>query len=149
MPLTEQDKSLHMIVGELVASSSLTLDAVARQTSVIESMQRDVQQTTRSFDRLEEGLKKTNQDIITLRDGMLTKEAMRHVGIDLDDADGHKMDMKHLREIREKHEENKPIGIEIKKAVLALIATGIVGWAGAAMWTGFTAEVAQVKESKK
>lgn len=135
------ERSLHLLVGELTATSRATSEAVRIQTAAIERLSREVQTSGNGFARLEEGLKRANADIITLRDSVVTPGTLRKFGLHTEDAAQTKLDLEHLRELRETSDSRRPIGDNVKQSVVVLVVVSILGWAGTALWKTVRIEI--------
>jgi len=146
-----EDNSLHLLVGELTATVKATSDAIAKQTSVMESLRQEVSQSTLSFSKLEMGLNHANNDIRKLRELVLTPDQLRQLGIALDDAVSVKLDMTHLRSLRTAHDERKPINVQVRSAVIAGILLAVFGYlTSTTNWFGFgKAQAASVSQGRK
>ena len=141
----DDEKNIYLRLGEMLGAQKSIADAVKHQTLKIDNLAREVQESASGFSKLADGLKAANKDIIAMRDSVITPDKLRKVGIDIDDADNHKLDMDHLRDLRESHEKNSPASRSIKTAIitaiLVLSATSIYSWASRAIWEGVKQEV--------
>lgn len=124
----DNNPQLLLLVGQLVEATKQTHETVNKQTGAIENLAREVQDSAHQFRSLEGKLKKTNEDIMSLRDSVVTPEKLRLIGIHIDQAEEHKKDFAHLRDLREAHEEINPVKKKIKTGVIIAILSAIIGW---------------------
>lgn len=124
----DNNPNLLLLVGQLVEATKQTHETVNKQTTAIENLSRDVQDSAHQFRSLEEKLKKTNGDIMTLREYVVTPEKLRAIGLHMEQAEEHKKDFAHLRGLREAHEETNPIKKKIKTGVIIAILSALIGW---------------------
>lgn len=126
--MADNDKShdLHFAVGELTAHIKLTQDSINRQTNSIEKLSVEVHQLSSKHSKLEHGLMKANEDIISIRDNMVTDEKLRNYGLRSDDQVEHKKDIEYLRKSRSKYERTRPFIFNAKRGIITAIASIIV-----------------------
>lgn len=124
----DNNPNLLLLVGQLVEATKQTHETVNKQTGAIENLAREVQDSAHQFRSLEEKLKKTNGDIMQLREYVVTPEKLRMIGLHMEQAEEHKKDFAHLRDLREAHEEINPVKKKIKTGVIIAILSAIIGW---------------------
>jgi len=136
----ETSNELHMQLGILIGSSQATNEALKQQTETIARLSGDIQQSVLKVDRLESGLTKTNQDIIALRNSVLTHDKLNRFGLHVDDADAIKLDLAHARASRMATEDRKPVRNQVRSVVIAGLVLSIAAWIGEAIYSETAAD---------
>jgi outer membrane murein-binding lipoprotein Lpp len=117
---------LHFAVGELTAHIKATQESINRQTSSIDKLSAEVHHLSAKHSKLEHGLLKANDDILTIKTHMLTKDQLRDYGLQSDDIQSHKEDMGYLRRARLRYEKTKPLIFNAKRGAITAIASVLV-----------------------
>lgn len=116
-----EDNKTHQLLGQLIEAQNNTTRTVSEMSQVVQA------HTTRLGD-FEHGLSRANQDLMRLRESMITPETLRRLGLDMDDHEAHRKDSEFLRSSRLSAEERKPI---MRSTITALITAATLG---AAVW---------------
>ena len=140
----ETSNDLHMQLGILIGTSQATNEALKQQTETIARLSGDIQQSVLKVDRLESGLTKTNQDIMTLRNSVLTHDKLNRFGLHTDDADAIKLDLAHARAARLAKEDRKPVHNQVRAVVIAGMVLAFVSWIGEAVYSEGAADVGMI-----
>jgi uncharacterized membrane protein YccC len=120
--------SSQRLLGQLIAKQDLTHETVAKQTRHIEDLTRSIGSFEHKLNTLSDGLVLANKDILTISKSCITPDKLRLVGIDIIQADQHRLDMAHLRDLRENHEEKKAFWSPVKIGIVIAIATALLTW---------------------
>lgn len=126
--MADNDKmhELHFVVGELTAHIKSTQESINRQTCSIDRLSTEVNQLSSKHSKLEQGLAKANEDIILIKNNMITEEKLNSYGLSSDDKRNHREDMTYLRNARHAFNKRKPIIFNIKRGVITAIASLVV-----------------------
>lgn len=126
--MADNDKTheLHFAVGELTAHIKSTQESINRQTASIDKLSVEVHQLASKHSKLEHGLTKANEDIMSIKNNMVTSDKLGDYGLKSYDQNGHKEDLEYLRKIRYKHEKTKPLIFNIKRGIITAIASIVV-----------------------
>lgn len=124
--MDDNSPQIPMIVGRLIATTEATNNALEKNTKSLENFSTELHKLALSFSELQDGLVHTNNDIMQIRNSLLTKDHLRRAGIDIDDALEIKADMDHLRELRASRDEAKPVNQNLKVAIISAVIIGIL-----------------------
>ena len=114
---------LHFAVGELTAHIKATQESINRQTNSIDKLSSEVHHLSSRHAKLEHGLVRANEDIVTIKSHMLTKDQLRDYGLQSDDIVSHKADMGYLRRARLKYEKTRPLIFNAKRGAITAVAS--------------------------
>ncbi|CAB5155691.1 hypothetical protein UFOVP150_23 [uncultured Caudovirales phage] len=114
---------LHFAVGELTAHIKATQESINRQTTSIDKLSSEVHTLSSRHSKLEHGLLRANDDIVTIKSHMLTKDQLRDYGLQSDDIVSHKADMGYLRRARLKYEKTRPLIFNAKRGAITAVAS--------------------------
>lgn len=121
-----EDSKTHQLLGQLI-------EAQHRTSSEVSNLTQNVQAHTSRLADFEHGLRRANDDLMRLRDTVVTPDNLRRVGLDLNDATEHRKDFEHLRAARQSAEERRPILRNVINAVAVAAALGAAAWGWAAV----------------
>lgn len=121
-----EDNKTHQLLGQL-------LEAQHRTSSEVSTLAQNVQAHTSRLTDFEHGLRRANDDLMRLRDTVVTPDSLRRVGLDLNDAGEHRKDFEHLRAVRQSAEERRPVLKSVVNAVAVAAALGVAAWGWAAV----------------
>lgn len=139
----EDNKSLHLLIGELVSNVRTSADAINRQSESIIQLSNSFQDQSRKLDRVEHSLDLAHQEIRTLKDTIVTTETLRLIGINVDDKEAQREDFLYLRESRER-QRSRHNGLS--KIALALIIAGLTSfgyWSGNAIYNQIHSDISR------
>lgn len=128
------DNKTHQLLGQLIEAQHNTRSEVA-------GLSQSVQAHTSRLTDFEHGLRRANEDLMRLRDSVVTPDSLRRVGLDLNDHSEHRKDFEHLRASRQAAEERRPMLRQAVTAVLVAALLGTSAWVGATVWSGIKQEV--------
>lgn len=129
------DNKTHQLLGQLIEAQHNTRSEVA-------GLSQNVQAHTSRLADFEHGLRRANEDLMRLRDSVITPDSLRRVGIDLNDHVEHKKDFDYLRDRRQAAEDRKPVLRGVVTAIATAAAVGVAAWAWSAVATKARADLA-------
>lgn len=134
---------LCLMIGQLIESNKRTSETISCQTIAIQSLSKQVNESAAGFARLEAGLTKANDDIMSLRKSVLTPDGLRPLGIKIDEASAHKRDFDYLRELRESADERKIISRPVITHILTAVIMAALMWIGQSLWISAKRDIAR------
>lgn len=120
------DNKTHQLLGQLIEAQHNTRSEVA-------GLSQNVQAHTSRLTDFEHGLRRANEDLMRLRDSVVTPDSLRRVGLDLSDHSEHRKDFEYLRGSRQAAEGRRPVLRSMVTALATAAALGVAAWAWAAM----------------
>ena len=138
------DNKTHQLLGQLIEAQQNTRSEVA-------GLSQNVQAHTSRLTDFEHGLRRANEDLMRLRDSVVTPDSLRRVGLDINDHSEHRKDFEYLRGTRQAAEERRPILRGVVTGLASVAAIGVAAWAWSAVTIKARADLAQpsVHEVKK
>lgn len=128
------DNKTHQLLGQLIEAQHNTRSEVA-------GLSQNVQAHTSRLTDFEHGLRRANEDLMRLRDSVVTPDSLRRIGIDLNDHSEHRRDFEYLRGSRQAAEGRKPLFRNVATALATAAALGISAWSWSALSERAAADV--------